>query len=126
MSSPAPGPALGLLALESLARGVVVADALVKQASVQIAIAQAVSPGKYLVVFLGREGEVHESFKAGLEAGGSLILDSLHLPHVAESVAAALLHGTVAKVTPSDSVGIVELHTVAATIKAADVALKRA
>jgi microcompartment protein CcmL/EutN len=32
----------------------------------------------------------------------------------------------VEKVTASDAVGIVELHTVAATIKAADVALKRA
>ncbi len=125
-SQGAAGPALGLLELESLARGIVVADALVKQASVQIAIAEAVSPGKYLLVFVGREAEVQESFKAGLEAGGTLVLDSLHLPHVAEPVAAALLQGHVAKVSTDDAVGIVELHTVAATIKAADVALKRA
>ena len=42
MPAPASGPALGLLELESLARGIVVADALVKQAAVQIVIAEAV------------------------------------------------------------------------------------
>jgi len=126
MAGALPGPALGLFELESLARGIVVADALVKQATVQIAIAEAVSPGKYLLVFVGAEGEVLESFKAGLEAGGSLVLDSLHLTHVAESLVAAVLRGEVAKVGAQDAVGIVELHTVAATLKAADVALKRA
>ena len=126
MPAPASGPALGLFELESLARGVVVADALVKQATVQIVIAEAVSPGKYLLVFVGAEGEVLESFKAGLEAGGSLVLDSLHLTHIAETLVAALLTGQLAKVGPHDAVGIVELHTVAATLKAADVALKQA
>lgn len=122
----ATGPALGLLELESLARGIVVADALVKQAAVQIVVAEAVSPGKYLLIFVGPEGEVVESFKAGLEVGAAMVLDSLHLPHVAEAVVAALLRAEVAKVGPHDAVGIVELHTVAATLKAADVALKRA
>jgi microcompartment protein CcmL/EutN len=120
------GPALGLLELESLARGVVVADALVKQARVHIALAEAVSPGKYLLVFVGAEGEVEESFKAGLAVGGSLVIDSLHLPHVAEPVARALLGRHVEAVGAEDSVGIVELHTVAATIRAADKAVKAA
>lgn len=126
MPSSTPGPALGLLELESLARGVVVADALVKQAMVSIAIAEPVSPGKYLLVFVGAEAEVAESFKAGLAAGGSLVLDSLHLHHLDEAVVAALLRGEVAKVGADDAVGIVELHTVAATLRAADVALKAA
>jgi microcompartment protein CcmL/EutN len=124
--SPPGGPALGLLELESLARGIVVADALVKQASVQIVVAEAVSPGKYLLIFVGAEGEVVESFKAGLEAGAAMVLDSLHLPHLAEAVLAAVVRGEVSKVNATDAVGIVELHTVAATLKAADVALKRA
>ena len=126
MAGVPPGPALGLFELESLARGVVVADVLVKQAAVQIVIAEAVSPGKYLLVFVGAEGDVLESFKAGLEVGGSMVLDSLHLTHVAEPVVAALLRGELSKVAADDAVGIVELHTVAATLKAADVALKRA
>jgi microcompartment protein CcmL/EutN len=120
------GPALAMFELESLARGVVVADVLVKQAAVKIAIAEAVTPGKYLLVFTGGEAEVAESFQAGLAAGGSTIIDSLHLPHMAEAVIGALLRGTLASVGPDDAVGMVELHTVAATLKAADVALKRA
>jgi microcompartment protein CcmL/EutN len=119
------GPALGLLELESLARGVVVADALVKQAAVQIAIAEAVTPGKYLLVFSGPVAEVEESFRAGEAAGGKLIIDRLLLPHVAESVVAAL-EGRLDAVTAEDAVGIVETHTVAAAIKSADAAVKRA
>lgn len=126
MPPPIPGPALGLFELESLARGIVVADALVKQAAVQIVMAEPVSPGKYLLIFVGPVGEVAESFKVGLEVGGAMVLDSLHLPHIDEAVVAALLRSEVSKVGPDDAVGIVELHTVAATLKAADVALKRA
>ncbi|MEW5737629.1 MAG: BMC domain-containing protein [Myxococcota bacterium] len=119
------GPALGLLELESLARGVVVADALVKRAAVQIALAEAVTPGKYLLVFTGPVAEVEESFRAGEAAGGKLILDRLLLPHIAESVVAAL-KGRLDTVTAEDAVGIVEAHTVAATLKSADAAVKRA
>lgn len=120
-----PGPALGLFELESLARGPVVADAVLKQARVRIAIAEAVSPGKYLLVFSGPVAEVEESFAAGAETGGSRILDRLLLPHVAEAVIAGL-DGRFEALRPHDALGLVELHTVAATLKAADAALKRA
>lgn len=120
-----PGPALGLFELESLAKGPVVADAVLKRARVRIAIAEAVSPGKYLLVFSGAVGEVEESFKAGLELAGPRLLDSLMLPHVAEGVVAAI-DGKLATIAPDDSVGLVELQTVSATIRAADAALKRA
>lgn len=126
MSAATPGPALGLLELESLARGVVVADALVKRAAVHIAIAEAITPGKYLLVFTGPEAEVDESFQAAREAGGALVIDALHLPHVSEALVAVVLGAAPEKVAPHDAVGIVELHTVAAAIRAADVALKAA
>ncbi len=119
-------PALGLLELESLARGVVVADVLVKQAAVEIALAAAVTPGKYLLVFVGGEAEVAESFQAAVAAAGALLIDSLHLPHIDERVVEALLRKSVAKSEPDDALGLVELHTVAATLRAADVALKAA
>lgn len=126
MSAPVPGPAVGLLELESLARGIVVADAVVKRAGVVIAIAEPVSPGKYLLVFVGSEEEVQESFRAGIEAAGSTVLDSLMLPHLAEEARTALLEGVVKPSRTDGSVGVVELHTVAATLKALDVALKGA
>ncbi len=119
------GPALALLELESLARGVVVADALVKKAEVVIAIAEAVTPGKYLLVFTGPVAEVEESFRAGEEAGQALVLDRLLLPQVAAQVVAAL-GGRLDDVAAEDAVGLVETHTVAAAILAADTAVKRA
>ncbi len=118
------GPALGLLELESLARGVLVADVLVKRAAVKIVRAEAVSPGKYLLVFLGSVADVEESFGAGVEAAGSTLIDRLMLPHVAEPVRDALLGGRLAG--SAASVGVVELHTVAATLRAADLCLKKA
>lgn len=122
---PPHGPALGLLELESLARGIVVADALVKKAAVRIAIAEAVTPGKYLLVFTGGVAEVEESFRAGEEAGGALVIDRLYLPHIAELVLAAI-EGRFSKLAPNDAIGIVETHTVGSAIRAADAAVKRA
>ncbi len=117
-------PALALLELESLARGIVVADAVVKRAAVKLSIAEAVSPGKYLLVFTGPVAEVEESFGAAVEVGGSTILDRLLLPHIAEAVIDAL-QGRFAA-SGDAAVGIVETHTVAATLLAADTALKQA
>ena len=120
-----PGPALGLFELESLARGVVVADALVKMAAVRIAIAEPVSPGKYLLVFSGPVAEVDESFRAGLEVAGKVLIDSLFLPQVSLALVSAV-EGQLAPVGGEDAIGIVETHTVASALLAADTALKRA
>ena len=118
-------PALGLLELESIARGIVVADALVKRASVRLSLAEAVTPGKFLLVFCGPVAEVEESYRAAEAAGGALILDRLYLPQLALGVSRAL-NGKADAMRPGDAVGIVETQTVASAIKAADTALKRA
>ena len=118
-------PALGLLELESLARGVVVADAVLKRADVTVLWAEAVTPGKYVLLFVGGEAEVAESFQAGLEASGDRLLDSLYLPHISEAVVSALRSELRAS-SSDESLGLVEVHTVAATLKAADAALKHA
>ncbi len=103
----------------------VVADALVKKATVRISFAEAVTPGKYLLIFSGPVAEVEESFKAAEEVGGALVIDRLLLPQLDPGVARAL-DGKADLMRPGESVGIVETHTVAAAIKAADTAAKRA
>lgn len=119
------GPALGLFELESLARGVVVADTLVKHAEVRIAIAEPVTPGKYLLVFSGPVAEVDESFRRGQEAAGRSLIDQLMLPQVSLELVRGLEGAFVASID-GDSLGMVETHTVASTLLAADTALKRA
>ena len=119
------GPALGLLELESIARGVVVVDALVKKARVRVFLAEAVTPGKYLIVFSGEVAEVEESMRAGELAGGALVIDRLLLPQLAMGVRLALSGKAEAR-RAGDAVGIVETHTVASAVLAADTAVKRA
>jgi microcompartment protein CcmL/EutN len=122
--TPLPGPALALLELDSIARGYVVADAVVKRATVTIALAEAVSPGKYLLLFSGPVAEVQESFQAGVETAGRTLLDKLLLHGAADGLIAGLMGRFSGRY--GESVGIVETHTVAATLLCADTALKRA
>lgn len=120
-----PGPALAVLELESLARGAVVVDALVKKARVRVHLAEGVSTGKYVILFTGEVAEVEESFKAGEETGAALVLDRLLLPMAALRLRQAL-GGKLDLVTPGDALGLVETQTVAAAVAAADAAVKRA
>ncbi len=119
-----PGPAVALIEVESLARGMIAADALLKRAPVSIALAEAITPGKYLVLFSGGVAEVQEAFAAGLEVAGAALLDKLLLPVAARS----LVDGLRGKLHQGqgESVGIVETHTVASALLAADRALKGA
>jgi microcompartment protein CcmL/EutN len=112
------------LELDSIARGYVVADSVVKRASVTIALAEAVTPGKYLLLFSGPEAEVQEAFQAGVETAGRTLLDKLLLHMAADGLVAGLMGRFSGQY--GESVGIVETHTVAATLLCADTALKHA
>jgi microcompartment protein CcmL/EutN len=118
------GPALALLEIESIARGIVVADALVKRAPVEFALADPVSPGKYLLLFSGGVAETEEAFKAGVDVAGSTLLDKLFLSGPEPRLLEALREKF--DETWGDSFAIVETHSVASTLLAADSALKRA
>ncbi len=125
LSFPAPyGPALGFIELGSIARGIVVCDAMVKKAPVRILRAEAVSPGKYVVFFDGGEAEVDEAFRAGLEAARDSLIDKLMLPQPHEALWQGLA-GTLQK-PELDSLAVVETHSVAATLASSDAALKSA
>jgi microcompartment protein CcmL/EutN len=118
------GPALALLELESIARGFTTADVLLKRADVTLAFAEPTTPGKFILLFHGPVADVDESYRAGLEHAGPLLLDKLFLPGPAD----ALLRALEGKLGPkqSESLGIVETHTVASALLAADAALKEA
>jgi microcompartment protein CcmL/EutN len=102
----------------------VVADAVVKKAQVQLVSAGPVSPGKYLLLFAGEVAEVDESFRAGKEAAGSLLLDSMYLPQAHPQLMLAMRGRINAK--SQGAVAVVETQTVAAALLSADKALKAA
>jgi microcompartment protein CcmL/EutN len=117
--------ALALLELGSIARGIVALDALTKRAIVRVLRAEAVSPGKFLILFAGPEADVGESFEAGKLAADKLLLDSLHLPDAHPSLV-PMLDGVEAAPEPDEALTIQEYASVASGLLALDRALKAA
>jgi microcompartment protein CcmL/EutN len=122
------GPALGVLEVAAIARGVVVADAALKRAPAVLLSSRAVSGGKHLVMLEGGVAEVEEALAAGARAAGDLLLDRVNLPAADDQVWPMLG----APVAPpdwagdrgADAVAIIETRTVCAAIAAADAACK--
>lgn len=123
MQSPSrPYDAIAVVEIESIARGYVVLDAIAKRAPVSVRWVRAVTPGKLLIVFGGDVACVGEGIDAARESAGSLLIDELFLPLAHPSLLSAL-EGVVAP-EPGESLGVVEITTVATTVWAADLALK--
>jgi microcompartment protein CcmL/EutN len=71
------GPAIALVELESIARGYVVADAMVKKAPVHLRMTEAITPGKFLVLVDGEVADVECAFGEGVAVAGSGLIDKL-------------------------------------------------
>lgn len=121
----APGVALGLVELASIARGHLVLDAMVKKAPVTVVTARSVSPGKFLVLVSGDVASVNESMQIGLEIGANKVVASLELAQVATIVVEALA-GKFTAAPVDGAVGVLELGNVAAALLSADAAVKAA
>lgn len=127
------GPALGMLELSSIARGVVAIDAALKRSPAIFVMSRGVSGGKHLACFEGGVAEVEEAMAAARLAAGKLLVDDVELPYADRQVWPMLAGAGRA---PDDSewsddegaeaVAIVETQTVCAAIRAADAACKRA
>jgi microcompartment protein CcmL/EutN len=117
-----PLPALGILESQSIARGIVCADAMVKRAPVRLLASHPVSPGKHVVIVAGGVAEVEEAMGAGAAAAGHLLIDRLFLPYAHEQLAPLIAGET--RPAPIGAVGIVETFTVVAAVLAADAAAK--
>jgi len=124
------GPALGVLEVGTIAKGIVVADAALKRSPALLVHSRAVSGGKHLVMLEGGVAEVFEAMAAGRLAAGTILLDSVELPAADDQVWPMLG----APVAPPDwtddpdaeAVAIIETRTVCAAIAAADAACKMA
>ena len=122
------GPALGVLEIGTIARGVVVSDAGLKRSPAILLHSRAVSGGKHLVFFEGGVAEVEEALGAGKLAAGDQLLDQVELPAADPQVWPMLG----APIAPPDwsgdhgaeAVAIIETKTVCAAIAAADAACK--
>ncbi|RQW02218.1 BMC domain-containing protein, partial [candidate division KSB1 bacterium] len=117
-------PAIALIEFSSIAAGVMAGDAIIKKAPISMLKTGTVSRGKYLVLIGGSTASVEESFKEGLNVGASAVVDKVFLPDVHPQVLDAMM-GERKKVI-YESFGIIETTSIAATIEAADAAIKGA
>lgn len=117
-------PAVALIELRSIARGVKTADEMVKKSPVRLLEARTVCPGKYMILVAGEVAAVEEAYKAGVEYGREMIVDELFLPYAHEQLIPAM--EACVSVDKMESLGIVETFTVASVIRSADAAAKAA
>jgi len=120
------GPAIGLLELRSVARGIEVADAMLWQSDIEVLFSTPVQPGKYVILFTGGVEDLHMAMERGAEIARSDLVDRLLLTQVHEQVETGLRRQGGQLKGKLDALGIVETTTVASSILAADKALKTA
>jgi len=116
--------ALGLVETDSVARGAVVADGVLKMAPVELLFAGEISPGKFVVLFGGDVGPTRASHGKGVELAGERRVDDLLIPQLHPGVVPALEDR--AGSGEDDALGTIETTSVASTVLAADRAAKAA
>lgn len=115
-------PALALIEVSSIAKGMVVTDRCVKKADVKLLASNPVSPGRYITLFWGGVAEVEEAFLEGVSIAAETLVDKLFLPGTHNALLDTLLR--IASPPPTDSLAIIETHTVASALWSADAACK--
>lgn len=119
------GPAIALLELCSIARGVEVADAILWESEIELLTATPVQPGKYVMIFTGSVEDLESAMSRGVALAGGDLVDQFLIQNVDAQVELGLrreghINGQI------DALGVVETTTVASSILSADAALKRA
>lgn len=116
--------AIGMIEMNSIAKGYAVGDAMLKAADVEILFNRTICPGKFMVMVAGDVAAVEAAMDAGLQVGSETIVDELVIPNVHPSVFTAISGTRVIEKTAA--LGIIETFSVASIIEAADAAVKAA
>jgi microcompartment protein CcmL/EutN len=116
------GNAIGIIETSSIAKGLEIADTVLKTANVRIILNRTICPGKYMVLIGGEVDAVSASTDAGLAAGAHTIVDHFVIPNVHPAVFPAL--SGVSHLPKLEALGVIETFSVASVIEAADAAVK--
>ena len=116
--------AIGMIEFKTVATGITAADAMVKTSDVELVVAQAVCPGKYIAIVSGDLSAVKAAVDAACTQYETQLIDSMVLGNPHESIFPAIYGAT--HVEDISALGIIETYDVAAIIEAADAAAKTA
>lgn len=115
---------IGFLELNSIAKGVEVADIVLKTADVSMIFAKAGCPGKYYILFHGEVAAVKSSIDAGKALGGDYVVDDCVIPNIHPQVVKAI---NMTNMPDSyQAIGVMEFYSVTASVYGADAAVKAA
>ena len=115
---------IGFLETSSIARGIEAADAMLKQAAVDLLLMTRIPRGKQLVMIGGPLADVEAAMRAGIASAGETVLDQFTIQNAHPQLPAAIKG--VVKVEGKEALGLIETKEVASAIYAADVAVKAA
>lgn len=115
---------IGFIELNSIARGIEIADEMLKSAEINLLLAKTVCPGKYVILVTGNVGAVQAAIDHGVAAGQQYVVNKLLLPNVHPQVIPAINAST--NVEKLKDLGVLEFFSIASAIVAADAAAKSA
>ena len=117
--------AIGMIELNSIARGIDTCDYMVKAAQVELLRASTVCPGKYIIIVAGDTGDVRASMAEGRKRGAQFVVDELMIPNIHEQLIPAI--SMTNQVETHGAVGVLEFYSIASAItvaaKAANITL---
>lgn len=113
---------IGLIELNSIARGIETSDIMLKAGSVELAFAKPVCPGKFMVLVHGDVGAVNAAMDSGISIGGVNVVNHLTIPRVHESLIPAI--NAVVEIEKVEALGVVEYFDISSAILGADAAAK--
>lgn len=116
--------AIGLIELNSIAKGIETCDAMLKATDVELLTVQSICPGKYIVLVGGPVADVESSVQDGLNIAEGFIVDQLVIPNVDPQIFPAIT--STSEVRPINALAIIETFSVASVIIASDAAVKAA
>lgn len=119
--------AIGMIESQSIAMGVLIADAMLKASNVTLLASGTVCPGKHTTLIGGDVAAVENSIVMGQRLGGSSVVDSFLLPRVHEQLFPAIKGAvTLPEEFRRPALGMIESFSIASLIVAADTAAKTA
>ncbi len=116
--------ALGMLELNSIARGIEAGDTIIKTANVHLVGAYAACPGKYVVMVRGEVAAVKSGIQAGALVAGKSLIKDIVIANIHDQVFSALSCTT--EIVPKGAVGIIETYSLATAVLISDAAVKAA
>lgn len=121
-----PPPALALIEMSSIARGMHVTDAMLKAADVKLVMSRSICSGKFMVMVAGEQAEVEASLEAGQEVSAECTIDTVRIDNVHPDVFPAVASTNSLTLTDARALGILESFSVASLVEAIDKVAKEA